>query len=253
MKNYDSIYLAPHLDDAVLSCGGQIFEETRRGKRVLVVTLMAGDPPASVSEYAQHLHTRWQVARDAVAVRRQEDRAACAILAADTLHCQIADCIYRLHPKTGAPLYVSDTDIFGEVHATDAPLVAKITALLAGLPAAARVVAPLTVGHHVDHQLVRQAAERCFGHQLEFYEDYPYVQTPGSLDFLPQTRWQTRILSLSLAARQAKIKAILAYHSQVSTFFTSRADLEAQVFGYANAVGGERIWQKTVDQNTDGK
>jgi len=242
MKNYDSIYLAPHLDDAVLSCGGQIFEETRRGKRVLVVTLMAGDPPARVSEYAQHLHTRWQLARDAVAVRRREDRAACAILAADTLHCQIADCIYRVHPKTGAPLYLSDGDIFGNVHPADAPLVAEIAALLAGLPAAARVVAPLTVGHHVDHQLVRQAAEHCFGHQLEFYEDYPYVQTPGSLDFLPQTGWHMRILPLGPQARQAKIEAILAYRSQMSTFFVNRADLTAQVLGYANSVGGERVW-----------
>ena len=43
MTRYHAIYLAPHLDDAVLSCGGQIFERTARGENVLVVTVMAGD------------------------------------------------------------------------------------------------------------------------------------------------------------------------------------------------------------------
>ena len=41
-----------------------------------------------------------------------------------------------------------------------------------------------------------------------------------------------------------KIEAILAYRSQISTFFTDRADLEQQVIGYANSIGGERIWKQ---------
>ena len=45
MRSYDTIFLAPHLDDVVLSCGGQIFLETEAGNSVLVVTIMAGDPP----------------------------------------------------------------------------------------------------------------------------------------------------------------------------------------------------------------
>jgi LmbE family N-acetylglucosaminyl deacetylase len=110
---YDAIYLAPHLDDAALSCGGQILDRTRAGQRVLVVTVMAGDPPTDAeNDYIRSLHARWELERDAAAQRRAEDSAACAILGADFLHWSIPDCIYRLHPATGAPLYVSDDDIF---------------------------------------------------------------------------------------------------------------------------------------------
>lgn len=249
-NSVDTIYLAPHLDDAVLSCGGQIVEETQRGERVLVVTLMAGDPPAGLSGYAESLHLRWQLAQDAVAARRREDEAACALLGAGTQHWDVPDCIYRTDPATGAPLYLSDADIFGPVHPADRPLVEALTAQLAGLPPCRRIVAPLTVGHHVDHQLTRLAAERAFGTRLEYYEDFPYVQTPGSLDFLLDDAptgvdWASTAIPVSEAALRAKVDAILAYESQLSTFFTDRADLERQVFGYAASVGGERAWRLT--------
>jgi hypothetical protein len=109
------------------------------------------------------------------------------------------------------------------------------------------VFAPLAVGHHVDHLLTKQAAEACFGvNGLAYYEDYPYAQKPGALDtVIPQGApgWQPQVIALSPEALQAKFKAILAYRSQLSTFFVDRADLERQVGGYAAAVGGERVWR----------
>jgi LmbE family N-acetylglucosaminyl deacetylase len=81
-----AVYLSPHLDDAALSCGGQIAQQTAAGLPVLIVTLMAGDPPARpLSPFAQQLHTRWQLhdAPTAVAARRAEDTAACRHLAAE--------------------------------------------------------------------------------------------------------------------------------------------------------------------------
>jgi LmbE family N-acetylglucosaminyl deacetylase len=248
--HYHAIYLAPHLDDVVLSCGGQIFEDARRGKTALVVTLMAGDPPAGLSDYVQSLHDRWQLQRDTTAVRRREDLAACAILQADALHGTVPDCIYRVDPATGTPMYQSDDDIFGKIHPADRHALDAVAAQLATLPLAERVIAPLTVGHHVDHQLVRQAAEARFGHSLEYYEDFPYVQTPGSLNFLQKfaaENWQSSVLPVGDDALRARVKAIVAYRSQLSTFFADLADLERQVFGYARTVGGERLWQRLPD------
>jgi len=250
-SSYHAIYLAPHLDDVVLSCGGQIFEETQRGGSVLVVTIMAGDPPTQLSEYAESLHNRWQLAQQAVAARRREDLEACAMLGATALHWPVPDCIYRFNPTTGAPLYRSDADLFGPVQPADAGLIETVAQQLAELPPSDRIFAPLTAGHHVDHQLTRQAAEQIFGNRLEFYEDFPYVQTPGSLDFLhaddsPGEIWHSTTLPVGDDALRVKIEAILAYRSQLSTFFEDKADLERQVFGYARQVGGERIWQKTA-------
>jgi LmbE family N-acetylglucosaminyl deacetylase len=245
MEHHDALYLSPHLDDAALSCGGQIAQSTRRGERVLIVTVMAGDPPAdAANDYIASLHARWELGRDAAAQRRAEDLAACALLGADALHLDAPDCIYRLDPATGAPLYVSDADIFGEIHPAEAPLVARIAGLLAGLPAATQVYAPLTVGHHVDHLLVRAAAEQVWGDALRYYEDYPYVQQPGKLDaaLADATGWRATVIPLDAADLAVKCDAISAFRSQLSTFFADGADLEAQVKGYAAQVGGERTY-----------
>ncbi|HRD99345.1 MAG TPA: PIG-L family deacetylase [Rubrivivax sp.] len=83
-----AIYLSAHLDDAALSCGGLIHQQTRRGSVVAVVTLCAGDPPsASFSPFAEALHARWQLSpSEAVARRREEDHAALRGLGAGAAH-----------------------------------------------------------------------------------------------------------------------------------------------------------------------
>jgi len=248
-KTYHSIYLSPHLDDAALSCGGQIFQQTQAGQRVLIVTVTAGDPAVStVSAYAQSLHSRWELVVDAVAARRQEDIAANQVLGADTLHWSVPDCIYRYHPETGAPFYVSDPDIFGEVNPAELSLINELAQQIAVLPAADHVYAPLTIGHHVDHQLTRAAAELAVGAQrLVYYEDYPYAEKPGALEQViagQQLPWQAEVIALGAADVQAKIEAIFAFKSQLSTFFDSRQHLEQRIHDFTATVGGERIWRR---------
>ncbi|MBK8430550.1 MAG: PIG-L family deacetylase [Chloroflexi bacterium] len=128
MPHYHALYLSPHLDDAVLSCGGQIAQQTAAGLPVLIVTLMAGDPPARpLSAFAQKLHDRWQLdAATAVAARRAEDTAACDLLRADLQHWDIPDCIYRADPATGTALYNDGGAIFGSVHPADKQLAAEL-------------------------------------------------------------------------------------------------------------------------------
>jgi len=246
---YDSIYLSPHLDDAALSCGGQIFQQSQAGQRVLVVTITAGDPAvAAVSAYAQSLHTRWELVIDAVAARRAEDIAANLLLGADTQHWSVPDCIYRYHPEAGRPFYVSDPDIFGEVNPAELGLINELAGQMAALPAADRVYAPLTLGHHVDHQLTRVAAELAFGAQrLVYYEDYPYAEQPGArarVISASQIQWHSEVIPLGEAEVKAKIAAIFAFKSQLSTFFDSRQHLEQRIHDFTTMVGGERVWRR---------
>lgn len=246
--DYHTIYLSPHLDDAALSCGGQIYQQTQRGERVLIVTVMAGDPPVdAVSQYAESLQKRWELLTDAVAARRAEDMAACRIMGTDWLHWQVADCIYRLHPDTGTALYLSDHDIFGAVHPAELTLVDLLARQLTTLPPHDRLIAPLTVGHHVDHLLTRMAAEESLGQGLWYYEDYPYAQQPGKLAAVLQREegdWCAEVIPLTADALRAKFDAVAAFRSQLSTFWQDRAVLEQEIGGYAAAVGGERLWRR---------
>ncbi|MFQ5399472.1 MAG: PIG-L deacetylase family protein [Anaerolineae bacterium] len=245
---YDAIYLSPHLDDAALSCGGQIFSQTVAGKSVLIVTIMAGDPPEDrVSEFAQSLHQRWQLLSDVVAQRRAEDAAACRVLGADYSHWPVPDCIYRLHPETGEPLYGADSDIFGRVHAAEQDLVDELARRFAALPPHGQIVCPLAAGQHVDHQIVRAAAERCFDRALLYYEDYPYVREPDALEAVispDQSEWLEERVPLGDDDLAARIAAIAAFTSQVGSFFEDRGDLARQVTWYVRRVGGERLWRR---------
>lgn len=247
---YAAIYLSPHLDDAALSCGGQIYDLTAAGQRVLIVTTMAADPPlGALSPFAHQLHERWGLATEVMAQRRAEDAAACAVLGADYVHWDFWDCIYRTHPRTGAFLYDSVEALFGEVHGADTAVRDKLATRMAALPPAKRILAPLTVGNHVDHQLVRAAAEICFGQKLRYYEDYPYVRKEGALEQafarapLPENAvWSAAVTPVSAEGVAARVAAIAAFASQVGMFFTDQQDLETQIQAQVAQTGGERLW-----------
>lgn len=248
-RYYDTIYLSPHLDDAVLSCGGQIWQATADQQSVLIITIMAGDAPVTaVSTFAQQQHQNWNLLSEAVAQRRAEDVVACSLVGADYWHWQIPDCIYRTHPQTGAALYNTNADIFGAVHPAEYGLIEALAVQLAALPAYGRIFAPLTVGNHVDHQLTRLAAERCLGNGLHYYEDYPYVQRLGGVGTVlgpDDGLWQMGVVPLTTAVLQRKIEAIAAYGSQVGGLFNGR--MAQDVAAHTAAVGGERIYWKVAE------
>jgi LmbE family N-acetylglucosaminyl deacetylase len=245
---YDTIYLAPHLDDVALSCGGQVFRLAEAERPILIVTVMAGDPPHLLpSDYAQSLHDRWQFQADAAAMRRAEDARACRILGADYLHWDIPDCIYRTHPQTDRSFYNSDDELFGDIHAAEMDLVKTISEYIQELPSHKRLIAPLTAGNHVDHQLTRLAAEQANAQRLFYYEDYPYASEPGAVAAaakVENSSWEVISVPLSEAALGAKIKAIAAYESQLSTFYRDLAEMEQAVRQYSSAAGGERLWRR---------
>lgn len=249
-SRYDAIYLSPHLDDAVLSCGGQIYQLTQAGGSALIVSIMAGDAPAGgLSEFAQSLHDRWQLAADASAERRREDRAASRIIGADYYHLDLLDCIYRRDPGAGLALYGSEEALFGQLHPAEEALARGLAQTLAQLPEADSIIAPLTAGHHVDHQLVRLAAEIWLGSgRLAYYEEYPYAQSPQALpvEVTQEGRWRSSIIALSSEALAARIEAIACYRSQLSTFFRDHDDLTRQVTEYVLEIGGERLWRRLV-------
>jgi LmbE family N-acetylglucosaminyl deacetylase len=249
--SYDVIYLSPHLDDAALSCGGQIYELTTEGKTVLVVTIMAGDPISiPPSQYAQSLHQRWQLQSDVVRARRAEDVAACNVLGADWQHWDFLDCIYRVNPVTERPFYTADEDIFGEIDPAESDLVTALAGKMAQLPASNQVLAPLTLGHHVDHQLTRQAAECCFSAvSLYYYEDYPYARQFSAEQFIAQEtgNWQAKVVKLTESGVAARIHAIKCFESQISSFFKDEEDLEEQITFFIKTAGGEKVWATVQD------
>lgn len=252
---YDFIYLSPHLDDAVWSCGGQIAQQTQAGHRVLVLTVFAGDPPPELPQ-PESLRA-FQLAGQplTVAARRAEDWAALELLGAEARHLDMLDAIYRRNPRTGQSLYPHQDALFDLLAQADAALVEEVTALLREFEplSGATVVAPLAVGHHVDHQLTRRAAEQwgAPGGRLLYYEDYPYAEYPWAIEaalFESEVELVPELVSLSEADFARKCRASAVYATQMTAFFGQEAEMVERLRAFARwhtdgASLTERVWQ----------
>lgn len=253
------LFLSPHLDDAVLSCGGTLYQLTAEGHTVVVYTVMAGRPPRNLpdSPLLRELHARWQTAGDPVVERRYEDIKALRALGVKARHGTIPDCVYRVSYGPGGErraLYPNEESLWGPVHPADtAPLLLEATPLLYHATDVLHV--PLGVGGHVDHRLVREWGLRLArahnGVRVRFYEDYPYSRDAAALEAALQGFAPRRLVPilrpLDEAALRARVEAVAHYQSQLSTFWNGVEDMARAVAEDARRVGGgqlaEREWE----------
>src|SRR5215469_2273363 len=87
-RHHRHIYLAPHFDDAVMSCGGSIAFQRMAGPQVLAITIFgsAGKSGSALTPFATQLQRETglgSTAEEAIARRKEEDAAACNLLDAD--------------------------------------------------------------------------------------------------------------------------------------------------------------------------
>ena len=145
-----TLYLSPHLDDAVLSCAGGLCERTRRGDRVVVATVFSHGTEES------HAH------------RRSEDERALAAAGAEARHLGLLDAPFRgieasFPALTGTAL---DPELVRVVRERIRSLVIELEPQEVWLPAA--------IGGHVDHRTVFEARDAA-GERARLYADRPYA------------------------------------------------------------------------------
>lgn len=215
------LVISPHLDDAVFGCG----ELLAACLGSVVLTTMAGRP----AQYGEL--TPWDALAgfgpgdDVVDARRQEDRAALAILTARPLWLDFLDSQYGDSPT---------------VEALAVDLEAAI--LATGLE---RVVLPLGL-FHSDHHLTHAAALavlRRRGNLAWFaYEDALYRRVPD----LGKERWQALqrdgVVAIPITGswgdlRAIKWQAMQRYASQLRALATPGKP------GYEDALAPERYWR----------
>lgn len=229
MMNY--LFLSPHYDDAVFSCAGTMFQLVQSGASVTMLTIMAGSPtePLPDTPVLRANHSRWQAGDNPVLARRAEDEAAAAILGVNTQYYDFPDCIYRT--AQGQALYPSEESLWGAPHAEDNVRQFLQEQSILNYDA---IYAPLGVGSHVDHQIVRDWALALMrqGQMVYFYEDYPYLRDKeklqAGLNYF-QTNLRAINTVLTEASMQAKIQAMSAYRSQISSFWANEAAIGDEV------------------------
>jgi len=241
------IYLSPHLDDAALSAGGLIYEQTQAGIPVEIWTFMCGDPHLTeVSPFAQRLHLQWGFADAAETARgrRLEDGRAAKILGAKAVHFDFLDCIYR-RGKDGDWLYKEQ--IFLPPLEEDADLPAQIaSAIRPWLQADDMLVCQLSVGSHVDHVLVRQAAE-LLGRPLIYDIDMPYFLYRSDELAAKAAGMKESVSQVSEAGLESWLDAVVEYKSQLPSLnevVSTPEKARASIREYWEKWGGIRLLRK---------
>lgn len=239
------IYLSPHPDDAALCAGGLIYDQVQGGEQVEIWTLMAGVPEAeTLSDYARKMHAKWATegVRETMALRREEDRRAAAVLGARPVHFDFADALYR-RGLDGEPLY--GNPVQAPVSPVDASLPDKLAAeLRTRLRPDDRLVCLLGIGDHVDHVLVRRAAEM-LDTMVLYVADMPYVlRSPESVP-AKTVGLVPRVRPVSAAGVEAWLAAVAAYGSQLASLREMWDALFEGVRERCAREGGVRVWVRS--------
>ncbi len=214
------IYLSPHLDDAVLSCGGMIFQQRKADIDVEIWNWMSGIPADDLplSDLARTVHAGWELAsvKEVYAARLAEDRLAAARVDASLRYFNFLDCIYR-QADDGSFLYPDE--IFVPPQASDNHLVDEIaTKINENLRSDDVLVSPLGIGNHPDHVIVRRAAEQT-GHPLRYYADIPYTLWYPEQRATITVDMDADVFTISEGELMIWQEAVAAYASQLTVLF----------------------------------
>jgi LmbE family N-acetylglucosaminyl deacetylase len=204
------LVLSPHLDDAALSCGGLLCTLGPQ-MQATVVTFFTHAHPAPITRAARSFlrGTGWPDDPEGLyAARREEDERALHGLGVHTEHAGLTDALFRHRrgwwrpQRWRNPILLALPELAhryptyrfdaarGRVSRGDHELFQRLTCQVRALTenlAPVAVLAPLGVGHHVDHLLVRDAAAALIGGPARpesarperpavgFYADLPYA------------------------------------------------------------------------------
>jgi LmbE family N-acetylglucosaminyl deacetylase len=236
------VYLSPHLDDAVYSCGALMDQQVKQGLQVEIWTLFAGQFDArKLSTFAKEIHQRWGTGLLSVQARRLEDQKACTFLGVVPKYYNFQDVIYR-HTADDNPEIVFNDDLFRNYQSGDELIKEKIKSALGNALdelVDIQVCAPLGLGNHIDHQILRKAIDEIeLKNPLYYYADFPYVIREKVAVSQEHTR------QYQLAEENVKVwcKAIAIYKSQISTFWDEEKEICEEINPYWQNGGGSCLW-----------
>jgi LmbE family N-acetylglucosaminyl deacetylase len=191
------VVVSPHPDDAILSIGAFIALSGRRGARVTVLTVLAGDPRSQAPAGPWDSACGFGTAGDAARARREEDRRACALVGAQPQWLPFGDEQYGL----GADV----AEVRGEVGRS---LAGAHTVLVPGHPL-----------WHEDHRSITGLVLGVVGEvaRVGCYAELPYArwqlpERPTEFS-LPPLTWHS--VASKPRDRLSKARACLAYRSQL--------------------------------------
>ena len=228
-----ALAISPHLDDAAFSAGGALARLAREGWEVVVATVFTATVP-DPKGFALACQTDKGLPPEAdyMAIRRAEDRTACAALRARPLHLPLREAPHRGYASAAALFGGARSDDMAHIEAAEAidPLLGDLRPDL--------ILAPQAIGGHVDHVMTVRAIQLIDPSQpILWWRDFPYTSradTPRRPFEAMLSRFPETALPTDPAARHA---ACAAYATQLGYQFGGPAGLDRALA----ATGGQEL------------
>jgi hypothetical protein len=240
--------VSPHQDDAAYSLNGALSRFSANGVRLRIINVF------TVSDFmpAPSSRSTLEVSR----LRATEDRAFASSFSPEI---EIVDLGCLDAPVRGQSY--DDLRAAGPLSGSSLDEARRVAALLRALwdvRSPALVIAPLSLGGHIDHRIARAATLQSWSGPLSFYEDIPHAALLGSAELEAFVDGLGRQLGESLAstligeggARQIADKFMAAsfYRSQECTFLVDGICAHSRLLG-----GRERLWSRPASLGVVGR
>ena len=235
------MFVSPHLDDAVLSCGALLTHLARTCPVTVLTAFSSASPPAKRGLAARKTLRDLQIADPEVlfAERRAEDIAVLKEAGASWIHLGLTDALFRRVGETGTggkcggraayPTFRFDA-ARGRIAGSDAGLAGEVGVLVREAVAAngtAVLFGPLGVGRHVDHLITRDGVASS-GVDAVYYSDFPY-----SISKMPDRRFIRRA-SLQpyewLSGRAEVANLMAGYRTQFTRLFPRGVPMSPETY-----------------------
>ncbi|MCP2047928.1 UNVERIFIED_ORG: LmbE family N-acetylglucosaminyl deacetylase [Paenarthrobacter nicotinovorans] len=230
------LFLSPHLDDAVLSCGA-LLEAQANEREIIVATLFTEAQPSPHTRAARSFMRQCTIpdAGELFEARQSEDRAVLEAMGVHSIHLGQVDALFRRRrkpPMVGSsawdrllpelthryPTYRFDIAM-GRIAKGDHAVIRSLGAAVATLLAeteAELLFCPAGVGKHVDHLITRQLGTS-HRDKLVMYSDFPYDVGAGyDARFMNRLGYEPWSWDHGLSGKQRRI---IQYATQVQALF----------------------------------
>lgn len=260
-KKIRCLFISPHLDDAILSCGGLIFYLNERKVPVTIMNVFSegATKPYTLSARVHLYLTNHKSAKDLYRERRKEDKFVLGKLGLKSINLGFIEALYRKR-KVGRVrlilgrilpeiIHVYRTYHFGILSgdiSKEKLLEEKISGKLRtqiGGHKNTLIFCPLGLGVHVDHILVRQACSNNF-EKLIYWYDFPYKDKKAETEnFTNVHRLEKYLFDKNIKEKKGLISG---YQSQIRTLFKKGIKLNSEkYFVNSKVILNERKQKKT--------
>jgi len=239
-------FVSPHLDDAIFSAGGLLYELSKRNVPITVINVFtkASNPPYTVSIKKFLKSCGYKNAYDLYNDRIEEDTEVLNKIGVKVINLDFVDALWR-QKKTIKNIITNLIPEFNYIYPIYRTSIAKgkISKNDKGLEKSlenkfqkiilknkkAIVFGPAGIGNHTDHLIVRNALSENIKDSIVYWADYPYAEH-SQVDKKFSSSLNLSKFTFKSNSKK-KMELVLGYKSQISAIFgNNKIDTSKEIF-----------------------